>query len=154
MFMPPGLDADTKNKAAVHRSLVQHGARRTVRSSSHLANVVELLPQPLAAAVYGRHVLHLVAETLVGTQGIDVAVKLRKSIPVLHLRHMVKYHAQCVRTCDVECQRISSALDDAPRGSADTVALVGCVKVFGLVGACVRKYLQREVIVICCYVSI
>ena len=101
--MPPGLDADTKNKAAVHRSLVQHGARRTVRARSHLAHIIELAPQILATSVYRSHVLNLVAETLVGTQGIDVAVKLRKSIPVLHLRHMVKYHAQCIRTRDVEC---------------------------------------------------
>ena len=42
--MPPGLDADTKNKAAVHRRLVQHGARRTVRARSHLAHIIELAP--------------------------------------------------------------------------------------------------------------
>ena len=110
-----------------------------------MANVVKFLPQLFTTAIDGSHVLNLVTETLVGAQRVDVAVKLCKGVPVFHLCHMVKYHAQCVCTCDVKGKGIASALDNAASSGADAVTLVGIVKVFGLIGTGIGKYLQWEV---------
>ena len=133
----------------VHGSTVDTvlGHGRMVHTGCNLRALAEVLPDDGACAVDTGHVLHLVAELLIGEQRVEVAVERCECRPVFHLLQVLDDHRECVAPKHIQCKAVPSTLDDGAgdggRGSAVHVRSTH----IHLTHAGIGQNLEREVVV-------